>query len=108
MRFSKSTAAALAAAVPLATAQTFTDCNPTEKTCPQDTGLNHKTFTSDFTAGSGANASWTAAAYSTINYGSDGAEFSIDAAKQAPTIETDFYIFFGRVDVTMKVNSTCL
>ena len=101
MRFSKSAAAALAASVPIAFAQTFTDCNPTEKTCPKDTGLNHNTFTSDFQT-DGASASWTAAAYSTIKYGGDGAEFSISGPKQAPTIETDFYIFFGRVDVKMK------
>jgi beta-glucanase (GH16 family) len=52
--------------------------------------------------GSSASASWTTAAYSTIDYSSAGAEFSIDAPRQAPTIETDFYIFFGRVDVKMK------
>ena len=79
MRFSKS-AAALAATLSVASAQTSTDCDPTKKTCPQDTGLNYKTFSSDFMK-PGANASWTAAAYSTINYKSDGAEFSIDGKK---------------------------
>lgn len=100
MRFSKSTAAAFAASIPIALGQTFTDCNPTEKTCPKDVALNHPSFISNFQT-PGANASWTAAAYSTINYGSDGAEFSISGPKQAPTIQTDFYIFFGRVDVKM-------
>ena len=101
MRFTTS-AAALAASLSIASAQTFTQCNPLEKTCPQNTGLPAKVFTSDFTDGKGASASWSTAAYSTINYGSNGAEFSIDAAKQAPTIETDFYIFFGRIDVKMR------
>ena len=102
MRVFKSSAAALAASIPLATAQTSTTCDPTKKTCPKDLGLNAGTFTSDFTSGSSANTSWSAAAYTTINYGSQGAEFSIDKAAEAPTIQTDFYIFFGRVDVKMK------
>ena len=102
MRLSTSTAAALAVSLPFAIAQTFTDCDPTKKTCPNDVGLNQNAFTSDFTSGSSAGDSWTAAAYSTIKYGSQGAEFSISGDKQAPTIETDFYIFFGRVDVKMK------
>ena len=101
MRFSTPAAAALAASIPIAAAQTFTDCNPMDKTCPKDIALNHPSFISDFQA-DGASASWTAAAYSTIKYGSDGAEFSISGPKQAPTIQTDFYIFFGRVDVKMK------
>lgn len=101
MRFTTTTAA-FAASFSLAAAQTFTDCNPLEKTCPNDTGLPAKTFTSDFTDGKGASASWSLAAYSTLNYGSNGAEFSIDGDKQAPTMETDFYIFFGRVDVKMR------
>lgn len=102
MRFSTSAAAALAASIPIAAAQTYTTCDPTKKTCPPDTGLPEDSFTSDFTSGSSANASWSAAAYTTITYGSQGAEFSIDEAKQAPTIQTDFYIFFGRIDVKMR------
>lgn len=101
MRFSTSTAA-IAASLSLASAQTFTDCNPTEKKCPADTGLPSSAFTSNFTDGKGASASWSTAAYSTVNYGSQGAEFTITKEKQAPTVETDFYIFFGRVDVKMR------
>ncbi|CAK4032383.1 glycoside hydrolase family 16 [Lecanosticta acicola] len=101
MRFS-TTAAALAAAVPLAFAQTSTDCNPTEKTCSADSGLSSSSYSADFTQGSSANASWSAAAYTDITYGSDGAVFSIANKNQAPTIQTDFYIFFGRIDIVMK------
>lgn len=102
MRFPTLIAAVLAVSVPLSLAQTSTDCNPTEKSCPSDTGLDQTTFTSDFTQGSSANASWSAAAYTTINYGSQGAEFTISKAGEAPTIETDFYFFFGYVEVKMK------
>ncbi|KAF2723060.1 glycoside hydrolase family 16 protein [Polychaeton citri CBS 116435] len=103
MFFSKSTAAALAAAaLPLAFAQTSTDCNPTEKSCSADTGLNTKDYYADFTQGESALKSWSKAAYTDISFGSDGAEFTIAKAGQAPTIQTDFYIFFGRVEVKMK------
>lgn len=101
MRFSKSTAAALAA-IPLATAQTFTDCNPMKKSCPNDAGMNSDAFASDFTKDHGSAASWSIAEWSNVEYGGQGAQFAISAAKQAPTIETDFYIFFGRVDVKMR------
>lgn len=102
MRFSTSTTLALAAA---ASAQTFTDCDPTKKSCPNDVGLPASSFSSNFQQDGGkANASWSTAAYSTISYGSNGAEFSIANAKQAPTIETDFAIFFGRIDVKMKAS----
>ena len=99
MRFSASSVLAFVAA---ASAQTFTDCDPTKKACPKDVGLPASTFTSDFKQGDTANASWSAAAYSTISYGNNGAEFSIANGKQAPTIETDFNIFFGRIDIKMK------
>ena len=82
-------------------AQTSTTCDPTKKSCPQDTGLNAATFSTNFITGAGKD-SWTAAAYSTLTYGSQGAEFSISKEGQAPTIQTDFYVFFARVDVKMK------
>lgn len=90
MRFSTAAAAtAIAASLPLAFAQTSTSCDPTKKTCPQDTGLNAATYTADFTKGSSANASWSAAAYTAIEYGSQGAEFTINKAGQAPTVQTE-------------------
>ena len=102
MRFSKSTSAALATSLPFVVSQTFTDCDPTKKTCKNNLGLNAGAFRSDFVGGSDPGASWSAAAYSTIKYGNQGCEFSIAQEKQAPTLETDFYLFFGRVDVKMK------
>ncbi|GAB7356743.1 hypothetical protein MBLNU459_g7646t2 [Dothideomycetes sp. NU459] len=87
---------------PLAFAQTFTDCNPTEKTCAQDVGLDSTTFTSDFTKGSSAFTSWSAAEGTTITYGSKGAEFTIAKEGNAPTVSTDFYFFFGKVEVVMQ------
>jgi len=102
MRFTQTLATAIVAALPVAYAQTFTACNPMEKTCPKDVALNPDTFKSDFATDPKAEASWSKAAYTTITYDNQGAQFHIAKQGQAPTLETNFYLFFGRVDVTMK------
>ncbi|KAJ5167438.1 glycosidase crf1 [Penicillium canariense] len=91
--------AALAVAVPFAAAQTFTDCNPLDKTCPADAGTTESKMTFDFTQASGL-SKWKTTA-NTVNAGSNGAAFTIHKRGEAPTIETDFYILFGEVSVTM-------
>ncbi|KXL45488.1 MAG: glycoside hydrolase family 16 protein [Acidomyces sp. 'richmondensis'] len=102
MHFSRSTAAAALVAIPAALAQTSTSCNPLDTTCPEDTGLDSQTFVSDFTQGSSAAASWSMASGTTLTYGNQGAEFIISKAGEAPTISTDFYFLFGRVDIKMQ------
>ncbi|KAI9932214.1 hypothetical protein ASPWEDRAFT_478242 [Aspergillus wentii DTO 134E9] len=92
-------AAALAAVLPLATAQTSTDCDPLKKTCPDDDGLDSSTFSTDFTKGDFSK--WTTTA-GNVTSGSQGAEFTINKKGDAPTIDTDFYFFYGKVDVKMK------
>lgn len=90
--------AAAALAVAQASAQTYTTCNPLEKTCPADKGTTESNLSFDFTK---SLDQWTTTA-GTVNPGSDGAAFTINQKGDAPTIETDFYIFFGDVSVTMK------
>ncbi|KAF7114763.1 hypothetical protein CNMCM5793_000302 [Aspergillus hiratsukae] len=90
---------AISALVSLGAAQTYTSCNPTEKTCPPDTGLDQWSLSTDFTQGS--SDEWTAIA-GNVTYGSNGAEFTIAKRFDAPTLETNFYIFFGEVEVVMK------
>lgn len=102
MRFTQALATAVVAIIPAAYAQTSTDCNPMEKTCPKDIGLNSATFRSDFANDPKAEASWSKAAYTTISYDNQGAQFRIAKQGQAPTIQSNFYFFFGHVDVTMK------
>ncbi|RDW83553.1 glycoside hydrolase family 16 protein [Aspergillus mulundensis] len=82
-------------------AQTYTDCNPTEETCSADTGLAQWSFTTDFTSGDSAFDSWNVTSGS-VPSTSLGAEFTINEQGDAPTIETDFYIFFGYVEVKMR------
>ncbi|KAL8721243.1 MAG: hypothetical protein Q9225_002020 [Loekoesia sp. 1 TL-2023] len=81
-------------------AQTWTSCNPLNTTdCPTDPalGTNH---TYDFTTSSAGNT-WNTTA-GAITYGRSGAEFTINARGDAPTIQSTYYLFFGEVEVWMK------
>ncbi|CAG8336798.1 unnamed protein product [Penicillium nalgiovense] len=82
-----------------AAAQTTTNCNPLKKTCPADTGLNMYRLNTDFTSGSLGRWNTTAG---TVTSTDVGAKFTISEQGDAPTIESEFYIFFGRVDVKMR------
>ncbi|KAF2091822.1 glycoside hydrolase family 16 protein [Saccharata proteae CBS 121410] len=76
---------------PFVAAQTYTSCNPTSNCMP----------TWDFTKGE--NESWTAAIGTNLGWDSElGAVFTIDSKTDAPTYHTDFYIFFGYVEVKMR------
>ncbi|KAJ5098386.1 hypothetical protein N7532_005387 [Penicillium argentinense] len=98
--FLKLTAVGLATAQ-LGAAQTYTKCNPFKKTCAADTGLNQWQLNTDFTSGSSAFSKWNTTSGS-VESTSLGAKFTISEQGDAPTIESDFYIFFGRVDVKMR------
>lgn len=71
----------------------------TKTACPSDPALG-KTVTVDFTAG--ASSEFTEESGTSLTYGTDGAEFIMTSAGLASTIVSDKYIFFGKVDVTMK------
>ena len=80
-------------------AQTWTSCNPLNSTCPTDVALG-RNYTFDFTQSSFTSV-WNQTAGSTV-YGSDGAQFIVNQRGDAPTIQSEFYIFFGVVEVHMK------
>ncbi|KAH2522286.1 copper resistance protein [Aspergillus fumigatus] len=96
----KYTAAALAAVLPLCSAQTWSKCNPLEKTCPPNKGLAASTYTADFTSASALDQ-WEVTA-GKVPVGPQGAEFTVAKQGDAPTIDTDFYFFFGKAEVVMK------
>ncbi|GIJ83427.1 copper resistance protein [Aspergillus pseudoviridinutans] len=81
-------AAALTAVLPLCSAQTWSKCNPLEKTCPSNKGLAASSYTADFT--------------SNVPVGPQGAEFTVAKKGDSPTIDTSFYFFFGKAEVVMK------
>jgi len=101
MRPTLSAAATLLCAIQYANAQTFTSCNPlTQTTCPTDPALGG-TITTDFTKG--ANDFWTLATGTTVSYdGTNGANFAIKTATDAPTMSASKYIFFGKVTVVTQ------
>ncbi|KAI9045438.1 concanavalin A-like lectin/glucanase [Aspergillus affinis] len=94
------TASALASTFSLALGQSYTSCDPLVKTCPADPRSTESQFQYDFTSSSDLQK-WNTAS-GTIISGSNGAEFTINEKGDAPTIETNFYIFFGEVEVEMK------
>ncbi|KAL1306264.1 hypothetical protein AAFC00_004353 [Neodothiora populina] len=99
------TGTALVAAT-MVSAQTYTDCNPMNKTCTPDAGLDVWTVTTDFTKGENEfKKNWTAADGTYLTYDdSKGAMFNISKDGQAPTVQTDFYVMFGKIDVVMQAS----
>ncbi|KAL8904684.1 MAG: hypothetical protein Q9207_003103 [Kuettlingeria erythrocarpa] len=86
-------------AAPVA-AQTFTACNPLNTTtCPVDValGTNH---TYDLVVSAAGNT-WNTTA-GIIEYGPSGAEFAMKFRGDSPTIQSNYYIFGGEVEVWMK------
>lgn len=71
------------------------------ETCPADTGLDKWEYNTDFTVGSSAFAKWNTTA-GTVESTSLGAKFTVSEEGDAPTIESEFYIFFGHVDVKLR------
>lgn len=81
-------------------AQTWTNCNPLNATCPSDTALGtNATF--NFTSSLPNLHIWNTTA-GTLQQGTDGAAFVISQRGDSPTIQSLFYIFFGRVEVVMQ------
>lgn len=96
-----STAAVVLAATQLVSAQTYTDCNPMEKKCPDDPAVGG-TVDVDFTKGK--NDLFYEFDGTKIDYTENGAVFTINKESDAPTIGSTKYIFFGRVDVTVQAS----
>ncbi|KAK3937869.1 glycoside hydrolase [Diplogelasinospora grovesii] len=94
-------ATTVALAATCVSAQTFTACDPTKKTCPNDKAVGAKIVDVDFTQG--ANSFFTVAEGTTLTYDKTlGAVFTINKETDAPTITSSEYIFFGQVDVTVR------
>ncbi|KAI1101709.1 glycoside hydrolase family 16 protein [Jackrogersella minutella] len=96
-----STTAVVLAASQLASAQTSTLCDPTKKTCPDDPALG-TTTTIDFTKGE--NDLFKPADGTKLTYDSNGAVFTINTETDAPTITSEKYIFFGKIEVAVQAS----
>ncbi|CAI7576099.1 unnamed protein product [Penicillium palitans] len=94
--------AALAAVLTLVLAQQAPDCNAFEKTCASNKGNTKGHINYDLTQTSALNE-WTTLGGAVVT-GPDGAEFTMHKQGDAPTIVTDYYIFYGEVSVEMKAS----
>ena len=86
--------------LPLTLAQTYTSCQPLNSTCPADPalGLSH---VFNFTAES-AGSTWRTTSGSIPFSAPNGAAYTITARGDAPTMQSNFYIFFGEVSVVLR------
>lgn len=76
-----------------------TDTFSTE-TCPSDEGLQQSYYSVDFTQG--ASDDWNVT-YGTVTYDdTNGVTYEISESGDAPTMQTNFYVFFGEISVYMK------
>lgn len=91
------TAGAFAA---IANAQTFTLCNPMQKKCANNPAIA-QSFESNFKDGEGALKGWQQTAKG-AEFTNEGIVFSVKKTGDAPTIQSDGYLHFGYVEVTMK------
>jgi len=90
----------VAVAATAVSAQTFSKCDPTKKDCPFPKAVGSKIIDHDFTKG--ATDFIKDLPGTKIEYTPEGAVYSIKEPTNAPTTESDKYIFFGQVDITMK------
>lgn len=85
-------------------AQTFTDCNPLNSTCPSDPALG-TTLTQTFNESQVEfdPSFWTVAAGTDlISFGADGAELALQSATDTVTLISTFYIFWGVAEFNFK------
>ncbi|KAK7223494.1 hypothetical protein V2G26_011497 [Clonostachys chloroleuca] len=87
------------AAANLVSAQTFTDCNPLDKTCPAEAAFGKDSGICDFKSECKI---FTSLPGTSVSYEGDGARFRISKEGEGPTLATQKRIFFGRVDVELK------
>lgn len=109
-------AALLLSSSSLVAAQTFTDCNPLEKSklvtvdrslafgadhlppaCPPDPAFG-RSGTFDFTKGPSGDFK----PIGNPTYGSNGAAFTVAKQGDSPLLQSNWYIMFGRVDFQIK------
>lgn len=97
MRLSLSIVASLAMSV---MAQTYTDCNPLHETCPADKALGtSKSY--DFTQGASDDFPPSFKPHR-VTYSDKGASLAVVEQGDNPTIMSDFYIMFGRVEAVIQ------
>ncbi|KAI5287614.1 hypothetical protein KEM54_005871 [Ascosphaera aggregata] len=84
-----------------ALAQSFTDCQPLNKTCPANPALSGN-YTINFNKTVDSVLFVTQSGQLQKNTKDGGSDFVIGHKGEGPTIRSQFYLFFGRVEVVMR------
>ncbi|EMT74388.1 Putative glycosidase crf1 [Fusarium odoratissimum] len=69
--------------------------------CDPNKGLASSSYSVDFTKGADDD-NWEGTGHGTVKYTSDGAEFTVAKQGDSPTIQSKWYMFFGRMEVHLK------
>ena len=85
--------------IPLEDTRIEQEANGEQTACPADPALGGN-LDVDFTKGSSTH--YASSNPAKLTYNGNGANFVITQAGDSPTITSDFYIMFGRVEVTMQ------
>ncbi|CAI7601621.1 unnamed protein product [Penicillium pancosmium] len=99
MKLHLGAALALLSSSALVAAQTYTNCNPLQNSCPADPALGKADQKFDFTSGS--SSEFTASGSVTYD-DTNGATFTVANQGDGPLIQSNWYIMFGRVEYTIK------
>ncbi|KAF1851395.1 glycoside hydrolase family 16 protein [Cucurbitaria berberidis CBS 394.84] len=108
--FAPSALALLAAALlPTAFAQTHTNCNPLKEggtKCPSMQALGgNATFNFNKTGIPTGDKIWTKQNQGKIDWNEKGATFTVERSGDSPTVQSKFYMLFGRFEVIMRAAS---
>ncbi|KAK6511327.1 hypothetical protein TWF481_000248 [Arthrobotrys musiformis] len=91
-----------AALLPATLAQTSSDCNPL-KGCFKDDPALGTTFSWDYTKNHGEAPRFDiVSSAARITYQDDGMHMSVRQKGDSPTLQSQFYIFWGRAEIVMK------
>ncbi|KAK6331818.1 hypothetical protein TWF718_002359 [Orbilia javanica] len=91
-----------AALLPATLAQTSSNCNPL-KGCFKDDPALGTTYSWDYTKNQGEAPQFDiVSSASRISYREDGMHMSVQMKGDSPTLQSHFYIFWGRAEIVMK------
>ncbi|OJD19528.1 hypothetical protein AJ78_00499 [Emergomyces pasteurianus Ep9510] len=79
--------------------QTFTNCDPLQKSCPPNPALGESV---KFDLTKAPLKDWSPT--KDIKYDGNGGSFTIEKDGMKAEVQSNFYIMFGKVDVTLKVS----
>ncbi|KKZ66887.1 hypothetical protein EMCG_07383 [[Emmonsia] crescens] len=83
----------------LVLSQTYTKCDPLKKSCPPNPALGKSV---EFDLTKGPLKDWTPT--KDIKYDGNGGSFTVEKDGLKAEIKSNFYIMFGKVDVTLKAS----